>query len=213
MRIDLRQACFSLVGRRNSGKTQLLKHIVRSQGHLFKEIFLVSPSSFSGSWKGILPEENIHESYNEDWMLKLFQKMTNVNKGKTVDDPKFIRILVILDDVVSSETKAHHSKSLATVFSRGRHAGMCMGLTAQWLTSISPLMRLNSDYLFIGKTNAASVAILFDEFNLGDMNEKEFQAFVRKNTDDYRFLVICNCANNTSDLKQVYGSIKAPPPK
>ena len=82
-------------------------------------------------------------------------------------------------------------------------------MTSQWLTSISPLQRLNSDYLFIGKTNAMSISILYNEFNLGNMPEPEFRKFVQENTDDFNFLVINNAASNTTDMTNVYGRLKA----
>lgn len=208
MIIDLTCKFFTLVGRRGSGKSTTLKHLLKQQGGRFKEIFLICPSSFNGDFKEVIKDENIFEEYDEDWIMKLIKKMTDANKGKTKDSKEFKHVLLILDDVVSGDKSGHYMKSLKILAARGRHTGISVGITAQWLTSISPMQRLNSDYLFIGKTNAASIGILYDEFNLSNMSEKEFRKFIQKNTDDYRFLVINNNASNTSNLKEVYGSIK-----
>lgn len=208
MKIDLRCTFCSLIGRRGSGKSTTLKHLIKQQGGRFKEIFIICPSSFNGDFKDLVSEKNIFENYDENWVMALVKKMIDANKGKTKDSKDFKNVLLILDDVVSSDKSGHYSKSLKLLASRGRHTGIVVILTAQWLTSISPLQRLNSDYLFIGKTNASSIGILYDEFNLNEQTEKQFRAFVQKNTDDHRFLVINNTASNTSDTKQVYGSIK-----
>lgn len=208
MKIDLRCKFFTLVGRRGSGKSTTLKGLIKKQGGRFKEIFLICPSSFNGDYDDVIPKNNIFDEYSEEWVSQLIKKMTTANTGKTKDDPEFKHVLLVLDDVVSGDKSGHHAKGLKILAARGRHTGIAVCITAQWLTSISPMQRLNSDYLFIGKTNAASLAILYNEFNLSDMTEKEFRAFVEKNTNDYRFLVINNTASDTSDMKQVYGSIK-----
>eukprot|EP00952_Eustigmatos_sp_NYUAD-ZCMA_P012495 50215-Eustigmatos_ZCMA.PRE.1 len=173
--VDKRAKRSVTLRRRGSGKTEMLKWLIQKQKGAFKEVFIVSPSSFGGQWKGVIPDSNVTTDYREEWVESLIKKMTEANKGKTKASKDFKRVLLILDDVVSSEIKSHHSKTLKTLAARGRHCGIACGLTAQWCTSISPLQRLNSDMLIVGLTNAASIDILFKEFNLGNMNEKEFK--------------------------------------
>eukprot|EP00952_Eustigmatos_sp_NYUAD-ZCMA_P007587 32070-Eustigmatos_ZCMA.PRE.1 len=72
---------------------------------------------------------------------------------------------------------------------RGRHLGLCVMISSQNVKAgVSPLLRNNTDYLLLGKINPASIDIIYEEFNLTEMNEKAFREFVRCNTDDYNFL-------------------------
>jgi hypothetical protein len=208
-KVNLCDKFFTLVGRRHSGKSQMVKWLIKKQRHHFKEIFVICPSAFNGDYKGLVPDSNIMTDFKEEWVNSLIQKMAEANKGKNKEFKDFKRVLLILDDVVSSEIKSHHSKSIKILASRGRHLGCSVAVLSQWLTSVSPLQRLNSDYLFIGKTNAKSINILFNEFNLGNMSEPEFRRFVEQNTNDFNFLIINNAASNTTDLTNVYGRLKA----
>lgn len=210
MEIILKDKLALLVGRRGSGKSILLKYLIKKQRHWFKEIFIISPSSFSGYWKDTIPDGNVFEQYSEEWVQKLIDKMARLNKGKDQKHPNFVRVLLVLDDCVSSDMKAHQSKTLRILSARGRHIGVCAMITAQYLKSVPPLMRNNADYIFYGKSNTYSDEILFEEFAVAnDMTRDQFIKFIRINTDDHRFLVICNCASNTSNRLDVYGTIRA----
>lgn len=208
--LDLRDKFLLFCGRRGCGKTQLIKHLIRKNGEYFYDVFVVSPSAFSGTWAGVVKPENIQHQWSEQWMLKMIDKMSERNKGLNQKSPKFTRIMIVLDDVLSSELRAHDSKALKIIASRGRHCGVTIAGVVHFLTGVAPMMRQCSDYLFYGVNNAASISILYEEFNVGDMNEKQFRKFVIDNTQDYRFLVINNTASNTRDPDQVYGTIKAP---
>jgi len=101
------QDCFSLViGRRGSGKSVLLKWLIRQSRNLFSEVFIFSPSSFSGYWSDVLDESNIFLEYDETWVQKLVDKMTGLNKGKNQQSPDFKRVMLVLDDVISSDAKS-----------------------------------------------------------------------------------------------------------
>lgn len=208
MKVDLKDKWVICCGRRGCGKTTLIQHFIKHYKSQFKEIFVVSPSSFSGAWEGIVPDENVQQNWSEDWVQKLINKMVIRNKGKTQKSPDFTRILLVLDDVLSSDAKAHNSKALKILASRGRHCGIAVFINLHFLTSASPMMRNMSDYLIFGVNNQASIDILYEENNVGDMNSKEFSMFVRNNTQDYRFLIINNAAANTHDSKEVYGTFR-----
>lgn len=210
MKIDIRDSWTVFTARRGAGKTTLIQWMIKHNRSHFREVFVISPSAFSGAWQGIVPESNVIQNWSEEWLMSLIKKMMEKNKGKKQKDKDFTRVLVVLDDVLSSETKAHNSKALNILASRGRHCGISCLLSIHYLTSIAPLHRNMATYILFGVNNQASIEILFDEYNIGDMNAKQFSKFVRDNTQQYRFLVI-NCeAANTNDPSEVYGTIKAP---
>jgi hypothetical protein len=209
MLIELADKFVTLTAKRGAGKTQLLKYLIKKNKKHFKEIFIITPSAFNGDYDGVVPKANVLTEYKEEWVENLMRKMTVKNNGKTKASPDFARVMLVLDDVVSSEIKAHSSKTLRTLAARGRHLGLCLVQTAQYYKSIAPIHRQNSDLIFFGKNNTQGIDCLYEEYNMGDMNANEFRRFVIKNTEDYHFLVINN-TSKSSRPEDVYGVIKAP---
>lgn len=211
MKISLKDKFVCICGRRGSGKTNICMYLIEKSRSAFKEIFVISPSSFSGAWEGIVPDSNVREKWSEQWMMSLIDRLSAKNKGKNQKSPDFCRVLVVLDDCLSSgDVRAHQSQSLKIAASRGRHIGLCLLNVVHAYKSISPMQRMNSDYILVGNQNSASLQILFDEFGIGDMDFKQFTKFVRDNTKDFRFLVIDNTAGNMQDANAVYATLRAP---
>ena len=205
------QDCFSLViGRRGSGKSVLLKWLIRQSRNLFSEVFIFSPSSFSGYWSDVLDESNIFLEYDEAWVQKLVDKMTGLNKGKNQQSPDFKRVMLVLDDVISSDAKSQTSKMLKLLATRGRHLGITCIISSQHINfgAVGPTLRNNSDYTFVGKINRSSLEIVEDVYNL-DMPKDKFIRFLHNNTNDHRFLVICSKASS-GKREDTYGVIRAP---
>ena len=89
----------SLVAKRNSGKSVLLKYLVEQEIENFKKIFVICPTNFNGFYDDWIEPNCIFENYDEEWVEKLIYKMSNLNKGKNNDTAD--HILLILDDCCS----------------------------------------------------------------------------------------------------------------
>jgi hypothetical protein len=158
-------------------------------------------------YSDIIPQNAIFDEYTEEWASKLIKTLTLENSNKPRSEQK--KVLLILDDLIS-DLNFHQSKTLKTIYSRGRHIGLSIILTTQYLNSISPLIRNNSDYIFVGQQNRSSVELLQSQFMSGNINKQEFLAMYYKNTVDFNFLVInCNSVVDES-LNSIYGVIKTP---
>lgn len=207
IKIDIIDKVITLVGRRHSGKTEIMKHLYHHFKHKFHKVFVVSCSDFNGQWKkeGV-PKENVYSSYSEDWMNKLIKRMEVTNHNKTKQDADFKRVLLICDDV-SNDVKWHQSKAMRILAGRGRHLGVSFLCSCQFFTQVPPLVRQNSDLIFYGKNNRASAELLQEEFNL-NMPKVDFMKMVEDATQSYSFLVVNNCANDTHDINSVYGKYK-----
>ena len=196
----------SLVAKRNSGKSCLLKYLVQEQIQNFKKIFVICPTNFNGFYNDWVDSNCIFEDYNEEWIEKLISKMSKINQGKNNDDA--YNILLILDDCCS-DTKFHASKSIKKLFSRGRHSFISIIITCQMLHHIPPLCRNNSDFLLIGQLNNQNIDLLCDEFRTG-LEKKDFKIMYKRLTTDYSFLIINNnSVKDSDDLNSLYGAIKA----
>ena len=196
-----------LFGKRNSGKSRLLRYLVNCEKHQFKKVYVCCPTEcINNFYSKLTNEECIYDSYNNDWMMKLISKMTDLKK----ENDEVNNILIILDDCVS-DTNFHQCQSLNILCTRGRHLNIAVIITSQYIFSIPPVCRNNLDYVFCGQMNKRSVDLLSDEFLLGDIDKNEFIKLYNKNTKDYSFFVInCNSVKDNDNLNEIYGCVKTP---
>jgi len=181
-----------LVAKRNSGKSYLLKYLVMCERKKFSKIFVICPTErVNKFYSNIVSDECIFDDYHEDWAESLIKKMTEINSNKPNNQRK--NILLIIDDCIAF-MNMHQSPSLKKLFSMGRHLNISLMITTQYLKSISPLIRNNTDYLYVGQMNRQSIEILTTEFLLGNIEKGEFIKMYNKATKDYSFLVI-NCSS------------------
>ena len=198
----------SLLAKRNSGKSVLLKHLVESEKHKFAKIWVICPTEkINRFYSDIVDDECIFDSYDEKWVNKLIDKMTQINSNKPAKERK--NVLLILDDLVS-DTNFHQSPSFKKIIIRGRHINIAIILTFQYLNLIPPTARSNLDTLFVGQMNKQSVDLLMSEFISGDISKEEFIKMYNRCTKDYNFLVINNNSVKDDDLNLIYGCVKAP---
>ena len=62
----------NLIAKQNSGKSYLLKYLVKIQKHEFEKIFIICPmETINNFYKDITNEECIFSEYDEKWMQTL----------------------------------------------------------------------------------------------------------------------------------------------
>ena len=196
-------------GKRNSGKSVILKHLVELEKDQFDKIFVICPTeSINRFYQDIVDEKCIFDSYNETWTDKLIDKLTTANANTPKDELK--KVLLIFDDILS-DIDFHQSPAMKKIFTRGRHLGLSIICTAQYLYQLPPICRCNSDFVLVGSMNNQSKNLLCDEFLAGSLDRKQFINLYNKATKDYNFLLINNNnVKDNDDIDQIYGTIKAP---
>ena len=208
MVVDILNKTTAIVAKRNSGKSVMLKWMV-STCKKFDKIYCICPTEVVNHfYKDFVPDNCIFEIWNESWVEALIAKMSSVNSGKMVDERK--NVLLILDDCCS-DTNFHSSNALKKLYARGRHINISIIITVQYLNTLPPICRSNSDWLIAGQMNRQSVSILADEYLSGNLDKNEFIKLYHRATKDYNFLVINNTSiKDNADLNQIYGIIKTP---
>lgn len=210
---DITDKTIGLVGKRGSGKSQMLHYILEMNKNRFKKIFIISPTEqLQGFYSDIVPKENIFDVYSENWVDTLINKMMQINKGKTKNDCH--RVLLVLDDVCG-DTNFHQSPTLKKIFIRARHFFLSLIITAQYLFGnggIPPVCRNNIDYLLVNKINGQSLEALVTEFRNGEISKEDFIKMYYKSTGNFGFLLINNVNSESNDnLDSIYGVIRVPP--
>ena len=209
MEFQLVDKTLCLCAKRNSGKSVLLRYLVKTHQEDFSKIFVVCPSEeVNHFYKDFIDKKDIFPKYTEQWVLSLMSKMENINGKKKKED--FSRVLLILDDCCS-DVDFHHSDSIKRIFTRGRHCGLALIVTAQYPYHIPPICRVNCDYMAVSQMNRQGLEILTTEFLMGDIQKDEFMKMYYRSTSNYGFLLINNnSASDNSNLEEIYGVIKTP---
>jgi len=212
MDFDILNKCICFCAKRNSGKSVLLKYIVKANAELFHTIFVICPSeSINKFYSDIVPPENIFEEYQSEWINALMKKMTQINSKRPKDDP--LKVLLIMDDICS-DANLHSGKDAANlkkIFTRGRHMNITLLMTQQYIYHVPPICRTNCDYFLCGQMNKSSIDLLCGEFLMGNINKKDFIDMYHNATNDYGFLIINNNSiKNNNNLNELYGILKTP---
>jgi hypothetical protein len=197
-------------GKRCSGKSFLIKHLL-SCHKKWKKTYLICPTENVNSFytkDGVIPKENVMDEYDEEWVEALITNMTKINANKTKKDAT--NVLLILDDCVT-DVNFHQSKALKKLYSRGRHIFITVIMTTQYLYSIPPIARNNTDYVFVGMLNKQSLALLSDEYMSGSIEKPEFLEMYHSAVKEYGFFVINNNSVKDGDnIDEIYGECRTP---
>ena len=202
--------CISIIAKRNSGKSVLIRWLVTKYKRFFSKIFVISPTeSISRFYKDLVPDNCVFNEWDEDWCMKLIQSCEKENANKDKEDRK--DVLIIMDDLFA-DFNSHTSKALKIICSRGRHMNLAAIFIQQYLNSIPPVCRSNSDFILAGATNRASVTLLADTFCTHNLPKEEFYKLYARSIEDYGFMVINNGAGNkdSSDLNHTFGILRVP---
>ena len=196
-----------ICGKTNSGKSVLLKHILKNEASHFHKIFCVSPTEPVNSfYADIVPEKNIYDGFSEKWLSSLLAKMKELKKA---EPDKVRRVLIIFDDC-GAEEAFYKSPALKALVCWGRHVGLSCVFLLQYIYQIPPVVRSNASYVCVGQMNQQATDLLADEFSMcSAYSRKEFIQVYHKNSQDYKFLVIkCNSTKNKHDPLEVFGTIR-----
>jgi hypothetical protein len=213
MKFSLINNIIILCAKRRSGKSLLLRYLVKKSESQYKKIFVICPTEDINKFyqkDGFIPKTNIFKDYNEEWVERLLSTMAKENEGLTEgkDNDKAKKVLLILDDC-ASDANFHALQSLKKLFTRGRHAFISLILTSQYPNHLPPVCRTNADFICVGQLNEESVKLISDEYRRL-LTHQEFNKMYEDTTTDYGFLIINNNSTKSKDINEIYRQIKTP---
>ena len=87
--ISLLNSTISVVAKRNSGKSILIRYLVNSQKHLYQKIFVICPTEkINPFYNTITKDDCIFDQWNESWIEELIESMTKINANKSTKERK-----------------------------------------------------------------------------------------------------------------------------
>ena len=206
--ISILNSTISVVAKRNSGKSCLIRYLVNSQKHLFQKIFVICPTEkINPFYNTITKDDCIFDQWNEAWIEELIESMTKINANKSTTERK--HVLLILDDCMS-DIDFNQSKNIKKIYTRGRHFNLSIITTCQYMNSLPKICRSNCDIMITGQMNLSSIEMMASEYSC-NLEKKDFISLYNRCTKDYNFLVINNnSVKENDDLNSIYGQIKTP---
>jgi hypothetical protein len=157
---------------------------------------------------GLVPASSIFTDYSEEWGQSLIDGLKRENSGVEPVNQK--KVLLVLDDLVTTNNFCT-SKTLKFFVTCGRHLGLSLIISSQYIHLVGTVIRENSDYIICGQQSHESIKLLSAKYRCGSLTSKEFIKFYDDSTDDYNFFIInCNSTKNKKNINELYGVIKAP---
>ena len=180
--------CFVvLIGRRNSGKTTLMKDLIFHMAPRLDIAIGISPTDDTNlSMQTVIPPSFVYREADDKLLLSLMESQRR--RWATGKGPE---LLLVLDDV-AWDTAFFNSKAFKQLAFNGRHMHITVILCMQYALCIPPPIRAQvdlcitmSDHLLTNRKK------LFEQF-FGMMKFEEFMQIMDKSTNGFECLCLWN---------------------
>lgn len=176
----------ALMGRSNTGKSVYIKYLIYNNEKKFDRIVVITSTKSNGFYNFIEAQEDVHEEYSDDIIEELVENAKKIlNKHK-----KPPHVLVIAEDLIGLKgLNMKYSDEFNRLYSSGRHFNISCIVSIQYVNSISPIIRCNSNYVLITNVlNTKQLEVLYQSFGFGTL--KEFGDMIERVCHSFQILII-----------------------
>ena len=199
-----------LIGKRNTGKSFLVKDLLWYHQDLPVATVISPTESANKFYSNIVPSLFIHDKVTPELLASVVKRQSLLKKrmnreiasrgASTIDG----RAAIILDDCLYDRSWAQ-DESMRFMFMNGRHIHAFLMITMQHPMGIPPNLRTNIDYTFILRENNYSNRKRIYENYAGMFPSLDiFCTVMDQATDGFDCLVICNNARSNKLDEQVF---------
>jgi len=188
----------ALVGKRQSGKSYLLREILSYHRSIPAGIVISPTEQANQFFQKFIPNFLIYYEYSPDIIQKFIDRQIKINKERNDQIKKYghsdidPRAFLILDDCLYDKSWPT-DKNIRSIFMNGRHYKIFFLITMQYCLGLPPILRANIDYVFIFKNNLIKEREKIYNHYAGVFNDfSTFCSVMDKCTDNYECLVIDN---------------------
>jgi hypothetical protein len=174
-----------LVGKRHTGKSFLMKDLL-SQMPKPDFVMAMTPTDDSmETFRTFMPETCIFSGFSQEKLERLLSLQRELlRRGKQRS------VLLLMDDCMYQKGVLK-SQAMRDVFFNGRHLGISLVVTAQYLMDISPELRSNIDYLFALRENTMTNRQKMHKHFFGLFSSfATFESVMSATTQNYSALVL-----------------------
>ena len=194
-------------GKRRTGKTWIMRYLLFLLHTNFYHGLVITNTKFNGFWQNYFPKQVIHAKYSDELMKNFLALQKKLKKYAEEHPEKNINYwgVVVLDDVVADH-HIRYSDTLHELFYNGRHYGLFVMITSQYLFGLPPGLRANADHVFIlQQSQKRQREQCFEDYGLHIYDKDLFMQILDANTENRGVF----CINLTDPLltpDQVYRS-------
>ena len=190
------------IGKRRTGKTWVFRNLMFLMKDKFQAGLVVSQTDeLNHFWRQYIPKKYIYNKYDPAILQAVFKRQkkilndhTKTDEEKEKDAPFFI----LLDDVISDQ-RLKYDESLMELFVAGRHYKIFTLLTTQYAKAVTPVLRGNTDYVFMMKClQQRQLEALWEDFG-SFLTKDAFGQIINAYTEDNEVLVVNTCPDTEVD--------------
>ena len=202
----------------HGGKSVLITNLIQDiYRDCFERVYIFSPSiEVDDNWRNTKKylneaikisddEPSLYQpEFNEEVVSEIMdtQKTIIEHIKKNSKSNKLFSILIVLDDV-ADDTSQRNSKSLKSLFVKGRHSHISVILSSQKGSLLNPVCRVNADSIYLFKLRSfQDLEPMINEFSALVGDKKEMMNTYKQAVEDkqYSFLYSNLKAKNINEM-------------
>ena len=200
----------AMIAKRASGKSFLTKEILYHKRHLPTTVIISKTEKLNKFYGDFVPDIFIYNTFNSNILSRLYERQAKISednsarrkKGKRTKDD---RIMLVMDDCMSSKGSWVKDENILELFFNGRHHHISFILTMQFSLGIPPEMRSNFDYIFLlAEDFISNRKRLYDHYAGMFPSFDIFQQVFTEVTDNYGCMVIDNRVRSKNITDKVF---------
>ena len=200
----------AMIAKRASGKSYLTKELMYHKRDIPSAIAISKTEKLNKFYSDFIPDSFIYSDYEPEILTKVYERQSKMNidnatRVKSGKKPKDDRLMLIMDDCMSSKGAWLKDPNILELFFNGRHHHLSFILTMQFSLGIPPELRSNFDYIFLLAEDFISnrkrlyehYAGMFPSFDI-------FQQVFTDITENYGIMVINNRIHSKNITDKVF---------
>lgn len=200
----------AMIAKRASGKSWLTREILYQKRHI-PTALIISPTEKLNCFYGDhIPDSYIYNKFSTDILSRVYArqgKLNDENKKRKKDGKKLKddRLMLVMDDCMSSKGGWIKDENILELFFNGRHHHMSFILTMQYAVGIPPELRSNFDYIFLlGEDFISNRKRLYEHYAGMFPSFDIFQQVFSTVTENYGCMVINNRVHSKNITDKVF---------
>lgn len=180
---------YAIVGKPGTGKSTVLTSIMYHKRHIIPNALIISGTEDSnGHYSSFCPSLFIHSKF-DDSLIENFIKRQKIAKQYCDNPWSFL----VLDDC-TDDVRIFNKPLMQSIYKNGRHWKMMYILSLQYCMDVKPVVRTNTDGIFILKdNNIRNRKALFENYCPSCIPDfRTFCQLMDALTEDYTCLFINN---------------------
>ena len=211
-------ATIAMIAKRASGKSYLTREILYHKRDLPTAVVISKTEKLNKFYGDFIPDSYVFDNFDTNILSKIYQRQSKLNEDNAIrvkegKKPKDDRLMLIMDDCMSSKGTWVKDENILELFFNGRHHHVSFILTMQFSLGIPPEMRSNFDYIFLLAEDFISnqkrlyehYAGMFPSFDI-------FKQVFSEVTQNYGIMVINNRVHSTNITEKVFWYKARPTP-